>query len=50
MTYLTLLGKIIDLNNFKIDIIADEIEESGLGFEDIIDGKGYLSKPRELSH
>ena len=50
MTYLTLLGKIIYLNNFKTDILADDIEGFRIGFEDIIDGKEDLSKPKELSH
>ena len=50
MTDLTLRGKIIDLNNFKTDIIADAIEESRIDFEDTKDGKGGLSKPKEFSH
>ena len=50
MTYLTLRGKIIDLNKFKTDIIAGTIEESRLDFEDTRDGKWGLSKTKELSH
>ena len=50
VTDLTLQGKIIDLNNFKTDIIADEIEESRIDFEDTRVGKGELSKPKEFSH
>ena len=50
MTYLTLRGKIIDLNNFKTDILANYLEESRLGFEDTRDGKGELRKTEELSH
>ena len=49
MTDLTLRGKIIDLNNFKTDILADAIEESWLDFEDTRDGKGELRKPKEFS-
>ena len=40
MTYLTLRSKIIDLNNFKTDIIADVIQESRIYFEDTRDEKG----------
>ena len=43
---LTLLGKIIDLNNVKTDILADDIEESNIYFEDTWYGKGKLSKPK----
>ena len=50
VTYLTLRGKIIDLNNFKTDIIADAIGESRFDSEETRDGKGDLSKPKELSH
>ena len=50
MTYLTLQGKIIDINNFKTDILADSIEESRLDFEDTRNGKGGLIKPKEFSH
>ena len=50
MTYLTLQGKIIYLNNFKTDILADAIEESRLYFEDTRNGKGEMSKPKEFSH
>ena len=50
MTDLTLRGKIINLNNFKTDIIADAIEEFQIDFEDTRDGKGELIKPKELSH
>ena len=32
VTYLMLRGKIIDLNNFNTDILADAIEESQLDF------------------
>ena len=50
MTDLTLRGKIIDLDKFKIDILADAIDESRIDFEDTIDGKGGLSKTKEFSH
>ena len=50
VTYLTLRGKIIDLNNFKTDIIADTIEESRIYFEDTRDGTWELIKPKEFSH
>ena len=50
VTYLTLWGKIIDLNKFKTDILDYAIEESRLDFEDIIDGKGEPSKPKEFSN
>ena len=50
MTDLTLRGKIIDLNSFNTDIIANYIEESRIGFEYTRDGKGGLSKPKEFSH
>ena len=43
---LTLQGKIIDLNNFKTDILDDATEESRLDFEDTRDGKGDLSNPK----
>ena len=46
VTDLTLRGKIIDLNNFKADILADAIEESQLYLEDTIDGKVGLIKPK----
>ena len=49
MTYLTLWGKIIDLNNFKTDVLADDIEESRLNFEDTRDGKGGLINPKDFS-
>ena len=42
--------KIIDLNNFKTDIISDSIEDSWIDFEDKRYGKGGMSKPKELSH
>ena len=47
---MTLRGKIIDLNNFKTDILDDSIEESQIGFEDTRYGKGGLRKPKEFSH
>ena len=47
MTYLTLQGKIINLNNFKTDILADTIEESRLDFEDTRYGKGELINPKQ---
>ena len=50
VTDLTLWGKIIDLNNFKTDIISDAIDKSRLEFEYTRDGKGRLSKPKEFSH
>ena len=43
-------GKIIDLNNFKTDILADAIEDSRLYFEDTRDRKGEMIIPKELSH
>ena len=49
VTDLTLQGKIINLNNFKADIIADDIEESRLDFEDTRYGKGEVSKPKDFS-
>ena len=45
-----LCGKIIDLNNFKTDIIDDAIEEYRIDFEDTRYGKGDMSKPKEFSH
>ena len=50
VTDFTLRGNIIDLNNFKNDIIDDAIEQYRLDFEDTRDVKGYLNKPKELSH
>ena len=50
MIDLTLQGKIINLNNFKTDIIADAIEESRIDFEDTRDIKGELRKTKEFSH
>ena len=50
VTDLTLWGKIIDLNNFKTDIISGAIDKSQLEFEYTRDGKGRLSKPKEFSH
>ena len=50
VTDLTLRGKIIDLNNFKTDILADAIEDSRIDFEDTRNGKKDLSKPKEFSH
>ena len=47
---MTLWGKIIDLNNFKTDILAGAIEESRLDLEDTRYGKGDLRKPKEFSH
>ena len=47
---MTLRGKIIDLNNFKTDIIADAIEDPRLDFEEKRYGKGEMSKPKYLSH
>ena len=47
---MTLRGKIINLNNFKTDILSDAIEESLLDFEDTSDGKGEMSKPKYFSH
>ena len=47
---LTLRGKIINLKNFKTDILADEIEDSRIDFEDKRDGKGELRKTKEFSH
>ena len=40
VTYLTLRGKIIDLNHFNTDFLADAIEESWIGFEDTKDRTG----------
>ena len=50
MADLTLWGKIIDLNHFKTDILADVIDESRLDFEDTRNVKGDLSKTKEFSH
>ena len=50
LTDLTLRGKIVDLNNFKTDILSDAIEESQIDFEYTINGKRDLSKPKEFSH
>ena len=50
MIYLTLRGKIIDIKNFKTDILDDAIEEYRLDFEDTRDVKGELIKPKEFSH
>ena len=50
MTDLTLRDEIIDLNNFKTDIISDTIEESRIDFEDTIYVKEGLSKSKELSN
>ena len=47
---MTLRGNIININNFKTDIIADAIEESQIDFEDTRDVKGELIKPKEFSH
>ena len=47
---MALRDKIIDLNNFKTDIIAYSIEESRVYFEDTIYGKGGMSKPKDFSH
>ena len=47
---LTLRGNIIDLNNFKTDILSDSIEESRIDFKDTRDVKGELENPKELSH
>ena len=47
---LTLRGKVIDLNNFKADIIADAIDKSRIYFEYTRDGKGDPIKPKEFSH
>ena len=47
--HLMLRGKIIDLNNFNTDILADAIEKSGIDFEDTRDGKRDLSNPKEFS-
>ena len=46
---MTLRGKIIDLNNFKTDILDDATEESRIDFEDTRDEKGGLIKPKYLS-
>ena len=48
--HLTLRGKIIYLNKFKTDIIADAIEDYQLDFEDTRYGKAELRKPKEFSH
>ena len=40
VTYLMLQGKIIDINNFRTDILSDAIEESRLDFEDTRYRKG----------
>ena len=46
---MTLKDKIIDINNFKTDIIDDDIGESRIYFEDTRDVKRELRKPKELS-
>ena len=43
------VGKIIDINNLKTDIIADAIEDSRIDFEYTRDGKGELRKTKEFS-
>ena len=48
--YLTLRGKIMNINNFKTDILSDTIEESRIDFEDTRDGKYELSNTKEFSH
>ena len=50
VTNLTLRGKIINLNNFKTDIIADAIEESRIDFEDTRGMKGDQRNPKDFSH
>ena len=50
VTDLTLRDEIIDLNNFKTDIISGTIEESRIDFEDTIYVKEGLSKSKELSN
>ena len=50
VTDLTLRSKIINLNNFRTDILDDTIEESRLDFEDTRDGKVELINPKDLSH
>ena len=48
VTHLTLRGKVIDLNNFKADIIDGAIGESRIYFEDTRYRKGDLIKPKEF--
>ena len=50
VTDLTLWGKIIDLNNFKTDIIDDAIEEFRLTFEKTSYVIGGLINIKELSY
>ena len=50
MADLTLRGKIIDLNNFKTDILSYDIEGSRVDFEDTIDGNVELIKPKYFPH
>ena len=50
MTDLILQGNIIDLNNFKADILSDAIEDSWLGFEDTRDVKRELSNTKDFSN
>ena len=45
-----LWGKVINLNNFKTDILAYAIEEPQFDLEDKRDGRGELRKPKEFSH
>ena len=45
-TDVTLRSKIINVNNFKTDIIADAVEDYWIDFEDIRYGKGETSKPK----
>ena len=47
---MTLWSKNIDQNNFKTDIISDEIEEYHIDFEDTRDIQGEMSKLKEFLH
>ena len=50
MTDLTLRGRIIDLNNFNTDILANYIEEPGLVLKTQQMKGGGEIKPKEFSH
>ena len=47
---MTLRGKIVNIDNFKTDILADAIEEYWIDFEETRYGNGELIKTKEFSH
>ena len=49
VTYLTLQGKIIDLNKFKTYIFADAIEESRIDVDDTRNQEGNLGNQRVIT-